>query len=149
MKKTTFLITAITVMLVTGCATRKQRTPSYRQSEPLVQVIPPQGKEEPRVAENPANPEPIYFNPIIEEVEMASYIDDEGNLVFPGKVLVIRQPGHWNLAAAQQSRHYFVPAANQPPQPAPPAKSYYAYIQAKQNGRADPTLDVPRVRVSG
>ena len=149
MKKTTFLLTAITVMLVTGCATRKQTTLGYRPIEPLVQVIPPQGKEEPRVAENPTNPEPIYFNPIIEEVEMASYINDEGNLVFPGKVLVIRQPGHWNLAAAQKRRQHFVPADNQPPQLAPPSKSYYDYIQFKKNGRADTTLDVSRVRVLG
>ena len=149
MKKTTSLLTATAILLVTGCATRKHTTPSYRPIEPLVQVIPPQGKEEPRVAENPANPEPIYFNPIIEEVEMASYINDEGNLVFPGKVLVIRQPGHWNLAAAQKSRQYFVPADNQPPQLAPPSKSYYDYIQSKKNGRADTTLDVSRVRVLG
>ncbi|MBK7091834.1 MAG: hypothetical protein IPH59_08945 [bacterium] len=72
MKKTTFLLTATAILLVTGCATRKHTTPSYRPIEPLVQVIPPQGKEEPRVAENPANPEPILFNhPYREEVEMA------------------------------------------------------------------------------
>ena len=74
--------------------------------------------------ELPARPDPIYFNPIIEEVEMAPYVNDEGNLVFPGKVLVIREPGHWNLEAAQKNRQYFVPADNQPPQLAPPSKSY-------------------------
>jgi hypothetical protein len=147
--KTTFLLTATAILLSTGCATRKQTTPSFRPAEPLVQVIPPQGKEEPRVAENPARPEPIYFNPIIEEVEMASYINDEGNLVFPGKVLIIRQPGHWNLAAAQKNRQYFVPADNQPPQLAPPSKSYYDYIQSRKNGRSDTVLDVSRVRVLG
>ena len=149
MKKTTFLLTAITVMLATGCATRKGTAPGYRPVEPLVQVIPPQGKQEPRVAENPASPEPIYFNPIIEEVEMSPYINDEGNLVFPGKVLVIRQPGHWNLAAAQKSGQYFVPAGNQPPQLAPPSKSYYDYIQSKKDGHADTALNVSRVRVLG
>ena len=149
MKTTSFLLTATAVLLITGCATRKHATQSYRPLEPLVQVIPPQGKEEPRVTENPTKPEPIYFNPVIEEVEMAPYINDEGNLVFPGKVLVIRQSGHWNLAAAQKSRQYFVPADNQPPQLAPPSKSYYDYIQSKRNGLPDTTLDVSRVRVLG
>ena len=115
----------------------------------MVQVIPPQGKQEPRVAENPSRPEPIYFNPVIDEVEMASYINDDGNLVFPGKVLVIREPGHWNLAGAQKNSKYYVPADNQPPQLAPPSKSYYDYIQSKKDGRADATLDVSRVRVLG
>lgn len=149
MKKTSFLLTATAFVLLTGCATHKQAAQSHKPLEPLVQVIPPQGKEEPRVAENPAKPEPIYFNPIIEEVEMAPYINDEGNLVCPGKVLVIRQPGHWNLTAAQKNRQYFVPADNQPPQLAPPSKSYYDYIQSKRNGQPDANLDVSRVRVLG
>ena len=149
MKTTSFLLTATAIVLLTGCATRKHATQSYKPLEPLVQVIPPQGKEEPRVVENPDKPEPIYFNPVIEEVEMAPYINDEGNLVFPGKVLVIRQPGHWNLTAAQKNRQYFVPADNQPPQLAPPSKSYYDYIQSKKNGLPDATLDVSRVRVLG
>lgn len=149
MKKTSFLLTATALVLVTGCATRKPAAQSYKPLEPLVQVIPPQGKEEPRVAENPAKPEPIYFNPVIEEVEMAPYINDEGNLVFPGKVLVIRQPGHWNLTAAQKNRQYFVPADNLPPQLAPPSKSYYDYVQSKRNGLPDTNLDVSRVRVLG
>jgi len=149
MKTTSLLLTATAILLVAGCATRKQAAQSYKPLEPLVQVIPPQGKEEPRVAENPAKPEPIYFNPIIEEVEMAPYINDEGNLVFPGKVLVIRQPGHWNLNAAQKNRQYFVPADNQPPQLAPPSKSYYDYIQSKKNGLPEISLDVSRVRVLG
>ncbi|ODU24968.1 MAG: hypothetical protein ABS95_01250 [Verrucomicrobia bacterium SCN 57-15] len=149
MKTTTFLATAMAILLITGCATHKKLTPNYKPLEPLVQVIPPQGKEEPRVAENPDKPEPIYFNPVIEEVEMSPYINDEGNLVFPGKVLVIRQPGHWNLTAAQKNRQYFVPAENQPPQLAPPSKSYYDYIQSKKNGLPDTTLDVSRVRVLG
>ncbi len=144
-----FLLTATTILLVAGCATRKQATQRYKPLEPLVQVIPLQGKEEPRVVENPARPEPVYLNPIIEEVEMAAYINDEGNLVFPGKVLVIRRPGQWNLAAAQKDRQYFVPADNQPPQLAPPSKSYYDYIQSKRNGHPDTNLDVSRVRVLG
>jgi len=149
MKTTSFLSTATAILLITGCATRKPMTQSYRPLEPLVQVIPPQGKEEPRVTENPAKPEPIYFNPIIEEVEMAPYINDEGNLVFPGKVFVIRQPGHWNLTAAQKNRQYFVPADNQPPHLAAPSKSFYDYIQSKKNGLPDTALDVSRVRVLG
>jgi hypothetical protein len=149
MKTTSFLLTATGILLVTGCATHKRAAQSYKPLEPLVQVIPSQGKAEPRVAENQDEPEPIYFNPVIEEVEMAPYINDEGNLVFPGKVLVIRQPGHWNLAAAQKSRQYFVPAENQPPQLAPPSKSYYDYIQSKKGGIPDTTLDVSRVRVLG
>lgn len=149
MKKTTFLLTSTAILLVAGCATRKEAARIHKPLEPLVQVIPPQGKEEPRIAENPAKPEPIYFNPVIEEVEMAPYINDEGNLVFPGKVLVIRQPGHWNLGAAQKNRQYFVPADNQPPQLAPPSKSYYDYIQSKKNGFPDANLDVSRVRVLG
>ncbi len=149
MKTTRFLLTSAAILLVTGCATHKRAVQNYRPLDPLVQVIPPQGKEEPRVAENPAKPEPIYSNPIIEEVEMAPYVNDEGNLVFPGKVLVIRQPGHWNLNAAQKNRQYFVPADNQPTQLAPPSKSYYDYIQSKKNGLLDTTLDVSRVRVLG
>ncbi len=148
-KMTSFLLTATAILLVAGCATRKQAVRIHKPLEPLVQVIPPQGKEEPRVAANTAKPEPIYFNPVIEEVEMAPYINDEGNLVFPGKVLVIRQPGHWNLTAAQRNRQYFVPADNQPPQLAPPSKSYYDYIQSKRNGLPDSNLDVSRVRVLG
>lgn len=149
MKTTRFLLASAAILLVTGCATHKRAVQNYRPLDPLVQVIPPQGKEEPRVAENPAKPEPIYSNPIIEEVEMAPYVNDEGNLVFPGKVLVIRQPGHWNLSAAQKNRQYFVPAENQPPQLAPPSKSYYDYIQSKKNGIPDTTLDVSRARVLG
>lgn len=149
MKKTSFLLTATAILLVAGCATRKQAAQIHKPLEPLVQVIPPQGKEEPRVAENPAKPEPIYFNPVIEEVEMAPYINDDGNLVFPGKVLVIRQSGHWNLTAAQKNRQYFVPADNQPPQLLPPSKSYYDYIQSKRSGQPDTNLDVGRVRVLG
>ena len=149
MKTTSFFLTATVILLMTGCATHRRTSQNYKPLEPLVQVIPPQGKEEPRVAENPTKPEPIYFNPVIEEVEMAPYINDEGNLVFPGKVLVIRQPGHWNLPAAQKNRQYFVPTENQPAQLAPPSKSYYDYIQSKKNGLADTTLDVSRVRVLG
>lgn len=142
-------LTITTLLLMgNGCATRKPLL-STRPVEPLVQVIPPQGRETPRVAEISNTPEPIYINPIIEEVEMASYINDEGNLVFPGKVLVIRQPGRWNLAAAQKNRQYFVPADNQPPQLTPPSKSYYDYIQSKRNGRMETILDVSRVRVLG
>jgi len=101
------------------------------------------------VAEVPARPEPIYINPVIEEVEMASYINDDGNLVFPGKILVIREPGHWNLAGAQKNSRYYVPADNQPPQLAPPSKGYYDYIQSKRNGHVTAHLDVSRVRVLG
>jgi hypothetical protein len=111
-------------------------------AEPMVQVIPPQGAQEPRVAEVPSKPEPIYINPVIEEVDMASYINDDGNLVFPGKVLVIREPGRWNLAGAQKNSKYYVPADNQPPQLAPPSKSYYDYIQSKENGQPTSHLDV-------
>jgi len=80
---------------------------------------------------------------------MASYINDDGNLVFPGKVLVIREPGHWNLAGALKNSRYYVPADNQPPQLAPPSKGYYDYIQSKRNGRVTAHLDVSRVRVLG
>ena len=144
------LILATTgVMLITGCATHKAAAPSLKPAEPMVQVIPPQGTHEPRVAEVPSRPEPIYINPVIDEVEMASYINDDGNLVFPGKVLVIREPGHWNLAGAQKNSKYYVPADNQPPQLAPPSKSYYDYIQSKKNGQVTAHLDISRVRVLG
>jgi hypothetical protein len=146
---TRFLFAALAVLTVAGCATRKPVKPSYKPAEPLVQVIPPQGKEEPRVIENSNRPEAIYVNPVIEEVEMAPYISDEGNLVFPGKMMVIREPGHWNLNAAQKSQPYFVPADNQPPQLVPPSKSYYDYIQSKKNGRRESGLDLSRVRVLG
>jgi len=139
---------AATVALLAGCAAPK-RAVSLAPAQPVVQVIPSQGNLEPKVATVPLHADPIYFNPIIEEVEMASYINDEGNLVFPGKVLVIREPGRWNLEAAQKNRQYFVPADNQPPQLAPPSRSYYDYIQAKLNGIPTARLDVSRVRVTG
>lgn len=146
---TRFVFALLALLIAAGCATRKPVKPSYKPAEPLVQVIPPQGKEEPRVVENSNHPEPIYVNPVIEEVEMAPYINDEGNLVFPGKMMVIREPGHWNVSAAQKSQPYFVPADNQPPQLVPPSKSYYDYIQSKLNGRQESGLDLSRVRVLG
>jgi hypothetical protein len=149
MNKAPILLTAAAMLWITGCATHKARTPSLKPAEPMVQVIPPQGAHEPRVAEVPSRPEPIYINPVIEEVEMASYINDDGNLVFPGKVLVIREPGHWNLAGAQKNSRYYVPADNQPPQLAPTSKGYYDYIQSKRNGHVTARLDVSRVRVLG
>ena len=149
MKPFRLLLPAVGVLWITGCATHKQKPPSLKPAEPMVQVIPPQGAQEPRVAEAPSRPEPVYVNPVIEEVEMASYVNDEGNLVFPGKTLVIREPGHWNLAAAQKNSKYYVPADNQPPQLAPPSKSYYDYIQSKKNGRLTAQLDISRVRVLG
>ena len=149
MKPFRFLLAAVGVIWITGCATHKQKPPSLKPAEPMVQVIPPQGAQEPRVAEAPSRPEPVYINPVIEEVEMASYVNDEGNLVFPGKILVIREPGHWNLAAAQKNRKYYVPADNQPPQLAPPSKSYYDYIQSRKDGHSTAQLDISRVRVLG
>ena len=93
---------------------------------------------------------PVYSNPIIEEVEMAPYINDHGDMVFPGKMLVIRTPGHWNLDAAKKNNQYYVPADNMPPQLAPPSKSYYDYIQSKKNGVIPAKqLDVSAVRVTG
>jgi hypothetical protein len=139
---------AATIALLTGCASHR-KVGSLTPTQPVVQIIPAQGNVEPKVAPVPSRPDPIYFNPIIEEVEMAPYVNDEGNLVFPGKVLVIREPGHWNLEAAQKSRQYFVPADNQPPQLAPPSKSYYDFIQSKKNGAVTTRLDVSRVRVTG
>jgi hypothetical protein len=147
MKQSLILVVA-TVGLLTGCASQK-RTVSLALTQPVVQVIPPQGNVEPKVAAVPSRPDPIYFNPIIEEVEMAAYVNDEGNLVFPGKVLVIREPGRWNMESAQKNRQYFVPADNQPPQLAPPSRSYYDYIQSKKNGAFTARLDVSRVRVTG
>ena len=149
MKPTNLTLILAGFFLITGCATHKAKVPSLKPAEPMVQVIPPQGAQEPRVAEVPSKPEPIYINPVIEEVDMASYINDDGNLVFPGKVLVIREPGRWNLAGAQKNSKYYVPADNQPPQLAPPSKSYYDYIQSKKNGQPTSHLDVSRVRVLG
>jgi len=149
MKPIRLLLAAVGVIWITGCATHKQKPPSLKPAEPMVQVIPPQGTQEPRVAEVPSRPEPVYINPVIEEVEMASYVNDDGNLVFPGKTLVIREPGHWNLAAAQKNTKYYVPADNQPPQLAPPSKGYYDYIQSKKNGHLTAQLDISRVRVLG
>ena len=149
MNKAPLLLIAGAILWFAGCATHPAKTPSLKPAEPMVQVIPPQGAHPPRVAEVPAQAEPIYINPVIEEVEMASYINDDGNLVFPGKVLVIREPGHWNLASAQKNSSYYVPADNQPPQLAPPSKGYYDYIQSKRNGHATAHLDVSRVRVLG
>jgi len=149
MKQSLILLgVAATVAFLTGCASHRKAV-RLTPTQPVVQIIPPQGNVEPKVATVPSRPDPIYFNPIIEEVEMAPYVNDEGNLVFPGKVLVIREPGRWNLEAAQKNRQYFVPADNQPPQLAPPSKSYYDYIQSKKNGAVTARLDVSRVRVTG
>jgi len=149
MNKTLIFLIAAAILWTTGCATHQAKTPSLKPAEPMVQVIPPQGAREPRVAEVPSRPEPIYINPVIDEVELASYINDDGNLVFPGKVLVIREPGHWNLAGAQKNSRYYVPADNQPPQLAPPSKGYYDYLQSKRSGHVTAHLDVSRVRVLG
>jgi hypothetical protein len=86
------------LLLLAGCASKK---PKYIQpplaSQAVVQVIPQQGRLEPKVAVAP-DKSPIYQNPVIEEVEMAPFINDQGSLVFPGKMLVIRQPGRWNTS---------------------------------------------------
>jgi hypothetical protein len=142
---------AMVLFVITGCASRKPKmTISRGPAQAVVQVIPPQGRSQPRVAPVNDHALPVYSNPIIEEVEMAPHINDEGNMVFPGKMLVIRTPGHWNLEAAKKNNQYYVPADNMPPQLAPPSKSYYDYIQSKKNG-AVPTkqLDVSAVRVTG
>jgi hypothetical protein len=149
MNKTPILLIAAGILWTTGCATHQAKTPSLKAVEPMVQVIPPQGAPPPRVAEVPSRPEPIYINPVIEEVELASYINDDGNLVFPGKVMVLREAGHWNLAGAQKNSKYYVPADNQPPQLAPPSKGYYDYLQSKRSGHVTAHLDVSRVRVLG
>ena len=120
MKQVRLLLATVGVIWITGCATHKQKPPSLKPAEPMVQVIPPQGAQEPRVAEVPFRPEPIYINPVIEEVEMAPYVNDDGNLVFPGKILVIREPGHWNLAAAQNSKFTFRRTTSRPNWRPPP-----------------------------
>lgn len=141
----------MTALLLAGCATGKKRkvTFSPTPAQPLVQVLPAQTPNLARVANPVSDPEPVYRNPIIEEVEMAPYVNDEGNLVFPGKMMVIREPGRWNIDAAQKNRSYFVPVDNQPPQLAPPSKSYYDYVQSKKNGAVTAKLDVTKVRVTG
>jgi hypothetical protein len=143
---------AMALFVITGCASKKHTFVVLKQppAEAVVQVVPPQGRSEPRVAPVNDRAVPVYANPIIEEVEMAPYINDEGNLIFPGKMLVIRAPGHWNLEAAKKNNLYYVPADNMPPQLAPPSKSYYDYIQSKKNGAVPATqLDVSSVRVTG
>lgn len=148
MNRNLILIQAMTLSVLAGCSSPRHKF-SPDPLSPVVQVIPPQGNFAPKVAEAPDQPEAIYQNPVIEEVEMAAYINEDGNLVFPGKLLVIREPGHWNLGAAQKNRQYYVPADNQPPQLLPPSKSYYDYIQSKKNGAVTAHLDVSQVRVTG
>ena len=143
------ILAALSAFMLTGCKTKPPVRPSTAPAQPVVQVIPQQGAVAPKVVTAPAEAEPIYFNPVIEEVDQAPYVSEDGSLVFPGKVLVIREPGHWNVEAAQKNRRYFVPADNQPPQLAPPSKSYYDYIQSKRDGRTTAKLDVTRVRVTG
>lgn len=137
------------LLVLTGCATGKKVVFSPEPAQPLVRIEPVTPRIEPPASKISSQAEPIYRNPIIEEVEMAPYINDEGNLVFPGKVLVLREPGRWNLEAAQKNKQYFVPAENQPPHLAPPSKSYYDYIQSKKNGAITSKFDVSKVRVTG
>jgi hypothetical protein len=142
---------AMSLLVMAGCASRKPKmaiNPGPAQA--VVQVVPPQGRVEPRVAPVSDRALPVYSNPIIEEVESSPYINDLGDMVFPGKMLVIRTPGHWNLDAAKKNNQYYVPADNMPPQLAPPSKSYYDYIQSKKNGVIPAKqLDVSAVRVTG
>jgi hypothetical protein len=70
MNKTLIFLIAAAILWTTGCATHQAKTPSLKPAEPMVQVIPPQGAREPRVAEVPSRPEPIYINPVIDEVEI-------------------------------------------------------------------------------
>ena len=142
---------AAALLVMTGCASRKPKMDiNPGPAEAVVQVVPPQGRAEARVAPASDRALPVYSNPIIEEVEMAPHINENGDLVFPGKMLVIRTPGHWNLDAAKKNNQFYVPADNMPPQLAPPSKSYYDYIQSKKNGAMPAKqLDVSAVRVTG
>jgi hypothetical protein len=143
---------AASLLLVAGCASHKRKpTPRLTPSQAVIQVIPPQGRPEPKVAPINDKASPVYQNPIIEEVDQSPYINEDGNLVFPAKMLVIRQAGHWNLEAAKRNTRYYIPADNTPPQLLPPSKSYYDYTQSKKNGAAFPAkqIDVSSVRVTG
>jgi hypothetical protein len=153
MTMTKFGITAALATLVaTGCATHKttKMVVNPYPAQATVQVIPPQGKPEPKVATIEEQALPAYVNPVLEEVEMAEFVDSDGQLHLPSKMLVIRTPGHWNLEAAKRGNQYYIPADNMPTVLAPPSKSYYDYITAKKNG-AVPTasLDVSAVHVTG
>jgi hypothetical protein len=70
-------------------------------------------------------------------------------MIFPQKMMVIREPGHWNLDAAKLNSKYYIPVDNQPPQLTPPSKGYYDYIQSKQSGTQVANLDVSKVIVTG
>ena len=146
-----YCIATSTVLLIVGCASNKPKPQpvQIRPVQPVVQVIPTQGIQAPRVATIADKPQAIYKNPVLEEVEMAPYVNDEGNLVFPGKMYVVREPGHWNLDAAKKSSRYYVPADNQPAQLIAPSKGYYDYIQSKQNGQVASELNISNVRVTG
>lgn len=145
------VIAAVVAFAASGCATKKPvQTFRPTAKQVVVQVIPEQGRPAPRVSPVPDNPLPVYQNPIIEEVEAAPYVDEQGNLVFPQKIMVIREPGHWNLDAAKRNAQYYVPANNMPPQLAPPSKSFYDYIQTKKTGVIQPaSLDVSKITVTG
>ena len=146
-----YCIATSTVLLIVGCASNKPKPQpvQIRPVQPVVQVIPTQGIQAPRVATIGEKPQAIYKNPVLEEVEMAPYVNDEGNLVFPGKMYVVREPGHWNIDAAKKSSRYYVPADNQPTQLIAPSKGYYDYIQSKQNGQVASELNISNVRVTG
>jgi hypothetical protein len=150
--KTFGITAALATLVATGCASHKatKMVVNPYPAQATVQVIPPQGKPEPKVATIEEQSLPAYVNPVIEEVEMAEFIDSDGGLHLPSKMLVIRTPGHWNLEAAKRGNQYYIPADNMPTVLAPPSKSYYDYITAKKNG-AVPTasLDVSAVHVTG
>ena len=146
-----YLVGVAALILLPGCASHKRAmAPRPTAAQTVIQVIPPQGRPEPKVAPINDRPIPIYQNPIIEEVDASPYVSAEGNLVFPGKMLVIREPGHWNLDAAKRQNQYYIPADNMPAQLVPPSKSYYDYIQTKRNGVSPAKqMDVTQVHVTG
>lgn len=151
-KKIGHWLVLLLILQIPACKTNKKVQTKWepRPAQPIVQILPPQGHYEPRVAEIPTNQVPIYRNPIIEEVEMAPYVNEDGNLVFPGKILVIREPGRWNLDAARRNQRYYIPPENLPPQMALPSHSYYNYIQTKRNDQLQlHQMDLSKVRVTG
>jgi len=151
MKNRILTATVLVALIATGCASnKKQQAFIPAAADAVVQVIPPQGRPiKPSVVETTDAVQPIYHNPVIEEVEMAAYVNDDGNLVLPSKQLVIRTPGGWNLDAARKGEQYYVPADNQPPHLVAPSEDYYDFVQSKFNGKHTPTLDVSSTRVTG
>ena len=78
MNKTPIFLIATAILWTTGCATHQAKMPTSEAGPSRwVQALHPKPAHEPRVAEVPSRPEPIYINPVINEVESALRVSQQ------------------------------------------------------------------------